>query len=192
MSTTKLKLLTADDLLRLDAEGIKGELIRGVLCEEMPPGYEHAEIVAEMTMQLRSFAKLQSLGTVLGEFGVNLERTPDTVRAPDVAFVSRERVPLGTRPRGYSDVVPDLVVEVVSPNDTRRAVHDKALMWLRNGVRLAWVVHPDSRTVDVYPERGTVTTLTEEDSLDGLAVLPGFTCSVGEIFGDFGQEAPTG
>ena len=78
---------------------------------------------------------------------------------------------------------PDLTVEVVSPNDTRRAVHDKALMWRQNGVRLVWVVYPDTRTVDVHAEDLPVTTLTGDDAVDGLDVLPGFTCPVSEIFG---------
>ena len=83
---------------------------------------------------------------------------------------------------GYSEVAPDLAVEVVSPNDTRRAVHDKALMWRQNGVRLVWVVYPDTSTVEVHAEGQPVTTLGEEDALDGLEVLPGFTCPVSEIF----------
>ena len=182
MSTTKPKLLNADDLLRLDGEGVKGELIRGVLCGEMPPGYEHADIVAELTMRLRMFAKSGNLGSVLGELGVRLESDPDTVRAPDVAFVSSGRVPTGAKPKGFSDLVPDLVIEVVSPSDTRRSAHDKALMWNQNGVHLVWVVHPVLRTVDVYVAGGPVTTLTDEDSLDGLEVLSGFTCPVSEIF----------
>ena len=189
MSTTKPKLLTADDLLRLDAEGIKGELIRGVLSEEMPPGYEHAELMAELTMQLRSFAKARNLGSVLGELEIRLESTPDTVRAPDIAFVSRGRIPPGARPRGFSDITPDLVVEVASPSDTRQAVHDKALMWRQNAARLVWVLHPDTRTVDVYAEGHPVTTVAENDALEGLEVLPGLTCPVSEIFG--GQNETT-
>ena len=194
MSTTKPKLLTADDLLRLDAEGIRGELIRGVLCQEMPPGRKHGRLQARLTVRLGVFVESGNLGFVVGEAGIWLEQNPDTVRAPDIAYFSKERVlpEDAVDDNGYSEAVPDLVVEVVSPSDTRRAVHDKALMWRQNGVRLVWVLHPDIRTIDVYAEGRAVTTLTDNDSLDGLAVLPGFTCSVGEIFGDLGQEAPTG
>jgi Uma2 family endonuclease len=184
MATTKQKLLTADDLLRLDAEGVNGELIRGVLCKTMPPGRRHGRIQARLTVRLGVFIESRKLGFLVGETGIWLEQDPDTVRAPDVAYFSNERVPLDDRAddEGYSEVVPDIAVEVVSPNDTRRAVHDKALMWRLNGVRLGWVVHPDTRTVDVYAEGRPVTTLTEEDALDGLEVLPGFTCPVSEIF----------
>ena len=123
------------------------------------------------------------LGRLAGsDAGVWLERDPDTVREPDLAFISSQKLPLNVRNPGYYEVVPDLVVEVASPSDSRREVNDKAQMWLRNGVRLTWVVHPDTRTIDVHPEDGSVSTLTENDTLDGGEVLPGFTCPVSEIF----------
>lgn len=109
-------------------------------------------------------------------------RDPDTVREPDIAFTSAERCPLDTRVTGYAEVVPDLVVEIVSPNDNRREVHDKALLWLSHGVRLVWVVHPDTRTVDVHREGGAFAALGEADSLDGMDVLPGFSCTVSAVF----------
>ena len=91
-------------------------------------------------------------------------------------------MPLGVRVTGYSETVPDLVVEVVSPSDGLREVNDKALMWLSYGVRLVWVVDPDTRSVDVYRASRVASTLTESDTLDGLDTLPGFTCTVGDVF----------
>ena len=119
---------------------------------------------------------------VASDSGVWLERDPDTVREPDIAFTSAERLPLDVRLTGYAEVVPDLVVEIVSPSDSRREVHDKAQMWLRHGVRLVWVVHPDTRTVDVHQQDGSVATLGDDSSLDGLDVLPGFSCAVSAVF----------
>ena len=178
-------MLTADDLLRLDAEGIRGELIRGVLCETMPAGIEHGTIVMNLGMALGNFVKPRKMGRLAGsDSGVWLERDPDTVREPDLAYFSYERMPPGVRVPGYAETPPDLVVEVVSPSDSVREVNDKAFMWLGHGVRLVWVVHPDTRTVDVYRGGRAVTTLTEDDSLDGLDVLPGFACAVGEVFDD--------
>ena len=183
MTITETKLLTASDLLRLCSEGIRGELIRGVLYETMPTGQEHGEIVMNLGAELRYFIKPRKLGRLTGsDAGVWLERDPDTVREPDIAYTSAARLPLGTRITGYAEVVPDLVAEVVSPNNSRREVHDKALMWLRYGVRLVWVVQPDSRTVDVYRPGRAVVTLDEQDMLDGLGALPGFTCAVSDIF----------
>ena len=183
MTTTQTKLLTADDLLRLYSKGVRGELIRGVLCETMAVGGEHGEIVINLGIVVGNFVKPRRLGRLAGsDAGVWLERDPDTVREPDLAFISSQKLPLNVRNPGYYEVVPDLVVEVASPSDSRREVNDKAQMWLRNGVRLTWVVHPDTRTIDVHPEDGSVSTLTENDTLDGGEVLPGFTCPVSEIF----------
>ena len=111
-----------------------------------------------------------------------LERDPDTVREPDIAFFSSEKAPPDVRVTGYAEVVPDLVVEVGSPTDSRSAVNDKALMWLRYGVRLVWVVHPDTRTVDVHREGAPVAALTVKDALDGMDLLPGFSCEVSAVF----------
>ncbi len=183
MATTLTKLLTADDLLRLDSEGVRGELIRGVLYETMPTGQEHGEIVMNLGILLGGFIKPRKLGRLIGsDAGVWLERDPDTVREPDIAYIAAARLPPGVRVRGYAEVVPDLVVEIVSPNDGQREVGDKARMWLRYGVRLMWVVQPDTYTVDVYRPGRAVVTLDEHGTLDGLDVLPGFTCAVRDIF----------
>ena len=183
MTATMTKLLTADDLLRLSGEGVRGELIRGVLHETMPSGYAHSKIAANLTILLGGFIKPRRLGSLAtSDLGVWLERDPDTVREPDIAYFSAAKIPLDAMDSGYAEVPPDLAVEIASPSDSRREVHDKARMWLRYGVNLVWVVQPDTRTVDVYePGRGVVT-LDEHDTLDGLAVLPGFTCAASDIF----------
>ena len=183
-TTTEPRLLTAEDLLRLYSEGVRGELIRGVLCETMPTGELHGKIVTRLVGALFSFVEPRGVGTLFAsDSGVWLERDPDTVREPDVAFTSVERLPLDAWNTGYSELPPDLVVEIASPSDSRREVHDKARMWLSHGVRLVWVVHPETRTVDVYRPDGGAATIAEQDTLDGLDVLPGFTCAVRAIFG---------
>ena len=183
MTTTKQELLTAADLLRLYSQGVRGELIRGVLCKTMSVGQEHGEIVLNLGARLWIIVNAQKLGRlVASDSGVWLERNPDTVREPDIAFFSAEKVPPGVRVTGYSETVPDLVVEVHSPSDSMREVHDKARMWLSYGVRLVWVVHPDTRTIDVHHQEHRVSTLTETDALDGADVLPGFSCAVSDLF----------
>ncbi len=184
MATTKKpKLLTADDLLRLYSKGVRGELIRGVLCETVAAGIEHGKIAANLVIAIGGFIKPGRLGTlVASDAGIRLQRFPDTVREPDVAFISAERLPLDARVRGYAEVPPDLVVEIVSPSDTIQAVNDKAIMWLSFGVTLAWVVNPDARTVEVHRASGPVVTLYDDDSLAGGEVLPGFVLPVKEIF----------
>ncbi len=181
-------LLTADDLMRLDAQGVSGELVRGVLVEMSKPGLRHAQLTARLCTQLCNHVDERHLGTVVGELGVLLERDPDTVRAPDVAFISYDRLPKGNLFSGYAENVPDLVVEVVSPSDRLVAVRDKARMWLSFGVQLVWVVFPASRTVEVYSADAdtadTAETLTEADHLDGGSVLPEFTCPLSRLFAD--------
>ncbi len=175
--------MTADDLLRLYGEGVRGELIRGVLCQTMPTGNEHGVIVVNLASELRNYIKPRKLGRVTAsDSGVWLEHDPDTVREPDIAYFSTQKIPLDERVTGYAEVVPDLVVEIASPGDTRREVNDKALMWLSYGVRLVWVVHPDTRTVDAHRPQAGVSTLTQDDTLEGFDVLPGFTCNVSDIF----------
>ena len=185
MTTIKTKLLTAEDLLRLDSEGVRGELIRGVLHETMPAGFKHGWIVMKLGALLLNFIQPRALGTLVGsDSGVWLERDPDTVREPDIAFTSVERLPINADIGGYSEVVPDLVVEVVSPNDRPGEVAEKTAMWLSFGVRLVWLVRPDSRTIEVHRAGGQVETLGEGDALDGLDVLPGFSYDLCAIFDD--------
>lgn len=180
---TGRKLITADELLALDAKGIRGELIRGEFNETRPDGMQHSEIAVNLGVMVLGFAKSRKLGRVTApRTGVWLERDPDTVRESDMAFFSADKHKRGEPVPGYSEVVPDLVVEVVSQNDTPAAIHDKALMWLRYGTRLVWVVNPNRREVAVFREGEPILTLTDTDSLDGLDALPGFTCAVSDVF----------
>ena len=185
MTTTQTgaKLLTADDLLQLDSEGVKGELIMGVLHKKVSSGLEHGQIAVNWAILLGGFVKPRRLGRIFGSDAcVLLGRDPDTVREPDVAFISAERMPLEVRERRYAQVVPDLVVEIVSPNDRPVPVFDKAQMWLRHGVRLVWITDPEARTITALPQSGPARTYTENDTLDGGDVLPDFTCPVRDIF----------
>ena len=184
MTTTATKLITADELLQLYSRGVRGELIRGELCETMPAGGRHGEAVMKLGFFLGNFVIPRRLGRLAAsDSGVLLERDPDTVREPDIAYISAERLPLDVEVAGYYEVVPDLVVEVVSPGDSASEVMDKALMWLSFGARMVWAVNPASRSVDVYRPGERTQTLTQTDTLDGLDILPGFTCPVADIFG---------
>lgn len=176
-------MLTADDLLRLSSQGVRGELIRGVLCETMPTGHQHGRTVTNLVILLGNFIKPRKLGSLTAsDSGIWLERDPDTVREPDIAFFAAETSPLHERVTGYAEVAPDLVVEIASPGDSSRELNDKALMWLSFGARLVWVVHPDPRTVEVYRTNHPVITLGKAEVLDGWQVLPGFTCQVSAVF----------
>ena len=183
MTTTQDKLLTADDLLELHSRGVRGELIRGAFCETMSVVGEHGEIVMNLGGELRNFVRPRRLGRITGsDAGVRLERDPDTVREPDIAYISAEKLPLDVRATTYYEVVPELVVEVASPSDSLQRLREKAQMWIRHRTLLVWVAFPDSRSVDVYPAGGEVFTLSEGDTLDGGDVLPGFSCAISDVF----------
>ena len=107
MTTAKPKLLTADDLLRLDSQGVRGELIRGALHETMPAGVKHGKIAIRLGGRMAACVEQEHLGHVFGsDSGVLLERNPDTVREPDLAYVSAERLPLDADIDGYCPVAP--------------------------------------------------------------------------------------
>ena len=182
MMNTETMLLTADELLELDRD-VRGELVRGVFHETMPTGELHGKIVTNLVYVLATFVKPGRLGTLLAsDSGIWLERDPDTVRAPDVAFISADRLPLDSVDPHYCAAVPNLVAEVASPRDSRPALLDRARMWLGHGVTLVWVVRPPDRCVDVYRPAAPAVTLSEDGILDGLDVLPGFTCDVSTVF----------
>ena len=179
------KLLTADEFLQLCERGlVKGELIKGVIQETMSAGGKHGEVAAAVILAFGIHVRPNRLGRVTGtDTGVLLERNPDTVREPDVAFFSAETLPLDAEVSGFYEVVPDLVVEVVSPNDRPQQIADKVAMWLGHGVRLVWAVYPSARAVAVHTSEGPVLIYTEDDELDGGAVLPDFRCVVRDILG---------
>ena len=137
MATAKNKLLTAEDLLRLSSQGVKGELINGELRETVSVGKVHARIAIRLGGEFDRHVRRSRLGQVGGsDGGVLIQRNPDTVREPDVYFVSAGRLPLDDESDGYLEVVPELVVEIVSPSDTEQDVREK-----NHNVARAWRFH---------------------------------------------------
>ena len=182
MTTAKNKLLTADDLLRLSSQGVKGELIQGVLRETVSAGKLHARIAGRIITGFNNFVIPRRLGQVGGTGGVLIEQNPDTVREPDVYFVSAGRLPLDDDSDGYLEVMPELVVEIVSPNDREADVREKISMWLEHGVSMAMEVRPATRAIVVHCPGVPAETLDGDDTLDGGDVLPGFSLPLSEIF----------
>lgn len=175
--------MTAEDLLALPDSGKRYELVEGELREMAPAGARHGRAAMRLASLLDQHATAQRLGVVLAaETGFRISRAPDTVRAPDVSFVARERVPPGGLPEGYWELAPDLAVEVVSPNDSAAEVQSKVQMWLESGARLVWVVYPDTHVVMAYKSLKEITTFTAGDTLGGGDVVPGFGCTVAGIF----------
>jgi Uma2 family endonuclease len=183
MSDMGTALMTAEQLMRLPSQGKRYELKRGELLMMTPAGALHGRVAMALGALLHVYASQHNLGQVCAaETGFKIHSDPDTVRAPDVAFVAQERIPPTGVPRGYWELAPDLVVEVVSPNDSAAEVQDKIEEWLNAGVRRVWVVYPDTQTIQIYHSLKEVTVLKPGDKLDGEDVLPGFSCAVKEIF----------
>ena len=183
MRTLK-KLFTAEELFHLPTVGRRLELVKGKVYEMAPAGGRHGYTAMNTGMVLGGHVRANGLGRVFAaETGFILRRDPDTVRAPDVAFVSQSQLSVEEIPDGYIDLAPDLVVEVVSPNDRRREVREKVEGWLNAGVRLVWVLYLAARSAVVYRSLSDVTHLTADGFLDGEDVVPGFICPLGELFG---------
>lgn len=182
MSTTT-QLVTADELLKLPRGRFRYELVKGELITMSPSGSEHGAVVVNMTVLLAQHVKANNLGIVFGaETGFKIAENPDTVLAPDAAFISREHIPESGIPKKYWPGAPDLAVEVLSPGDTAREVEVKVGRWLSAGARLVWTVNPKRRSVIVHRAPKDSFTLSENDELDGEDIVPGFRCRVSDIF----------
>lgn len=147
-----------------------------------PAGFQHGSVAAIIAVEVGAFARARKLGRIIvAEGGFHIARNPDTVRAPDVAFVRAERLPRQALP-GFFPGPPDLAVEVVSPNDRPMEVDEKARDWLAAGCQAVWVIDPQAQTAAVYRPGQEVALLSGDDTLSGDAFLPGFTLRVGDIF----------
>jgi len=174
-------LMTAEELSHLNLPRQRTELVRGVLVVREPAGYRHGEVTMSLSAAIHDFVRPRKLGRVLAaETGFKLSSNPDTVRAPDVAFLRAERVP-EPPPAGYAALAPDLAAEVLSPDDRPGEVLEKVGDWLNAGVRLVWVVDPARGLARVYRADGTETLLGDGDAFDGEEVLPGFSCRIADV-----------
>lgn len=174
--------LTADELLHVNLPDQRTELVRGVLVVREKAGFRHGAVTMRLAKGIADQVDARGLGLVLAaDTGFKLATDPDTVRAPDIAFIRRDRLP-DPEPLGYLDLAPDLAVEVLSPGDRPGEVLAKVADWLDAGTRLVWVVDPTRRLVRVYRADGSQSVVAENDVLDGEDVLPGFACRLSAIW----------
>ena len=182
MSTAE-KITTADELFCMPDDGYRYALVEGELQRMTPAGSEHGAIGMELGMLLAHHIREHGLGRAFcAETGFRIGRNPDTVLAPDVAFVRQERLDEIGIPKTFFPEAPAFVVEVVSPSDTIEEVDTKIRRWLEAGVELAWVVHPSGRTVTVYRSLEDIQVLTQNEKLSGEQVVPGFECRIADLF----------
>jgi Uma2 family endonuclease len=174
------RLYTAEELLRLQSDKHRYELVAGRLIEMSPTGKAHGQLTSVINALLYYFVSQHNLGQVYGaETGFKLAENPDTVYGVDAAFVAQGRRQSG---EDFYQGAPDLAVEVVSPGNTQAEMHAKVKDYFGAGSRLVWVIYPKSRAIYVYSTPNDIQVLNVEDALTGGDVLPGFAVNVAEIF----------
>jgi Uma2 family endonuclease len=182
MDMVSTRLLTAEDLLSM-GEDTPYELIDGELIEVSPTSFESSLVTSQLAGYIIPFVRVNRLGWVTSaEGGIVLRRNPDTVVAPDIGFIRKDRFPVGQDPHKFLSVPPDLAVEVVSPSDSNSQTRKKLALYRSVGVPLIWIVEPKNRTVTVYEAGQPALVLRSGEMLTGGSILPGFQLSVDEIF----------
>lgn len=178
------KLLSASQFMLLPApsNGARQELLLGKVVSMPPPSFQHGEVQLAIGALLQAFIRKHQLGRIVTESGVRTTRRPDSVRGPDLAFWSKQRLPLNAEVEGYPEVPADLIVEIVSESKRRRAMRRKLKEYFDSGVKLIWVVDIESHSVSVFQKAGKGITLLEDNEIDGGNVLPGFRCNISDFF----------
>lgn len=184
MTLTATNRMTAEMLEVMPHNDRRLELIRGELKEHMPTGGEHGVFTHRLSARLGVFVEDHDLGEVFAaETGFIVDRNPDSVRAPDIAFIGAMRLEqLGNVPRGFIPIAPDLVAETISPSDLYSESHEKALMWLEFGVRVVLLLDPRKANITMYRSKKDIAVLENGDTLEFDDVVSGFRISVAQIF----------
>lgn len=173
-------LISAAELLAL-ANGRRVELVRGELVDMPPIGFLHFRVSGTLIIWIGTFVRERELGVAGPELGFVLARNPDTVRAPDVAFIRSDRI-LHRDSRGFFEGPPDLAVEVLSPSETASEVQQKVREYLAAGTPLVWVVDPQTELVTVYYPNGMARVHGGDELVSGEDVLPGFSFRPVDLF----------
>ncbi|HEX5163775.1 MAG TPA: Uma2 family endonuclease [Thermomicrobiales bacterium] len=183
MATTAARTMSVEEFLQLPDDGCQYELVQGELIEMPGSGFEHSAINAFLILELGIYNRQHRLGVITSSDGAYvLNRETRTVLVPDVAFTRADRLPPPGERAGVLELVPDLVVEVASPNDSANMISEKVREYLDAGVQLVWVVFPKRRMLQVFTPDQNSRLMYEDDIVDGGDVLPGFELRVGAIF----------
>ena len=181
--STDVHQITASELLMMPDDGFRYELLKGELKKMSPAGQRHGRVVMNISTPLDQYVRQNNLGVVFAaETGFKISADPDTVLAPDVAFVGKENEErIGNR-EGYWPGAPDLAVEVISPGDTYTEVEEKVLEWLSAGSRMVVVVDPRKEIITIYRSLTDIRFLTRSDKLEGGNVISGWSLPIADIF----------
>lgn len=180
---TETRPSTADQLLDIPDDGFRYELIRGKLNKAELADAQHGKVAMNAALALIAFVRANHLGTGFAAgTGFKIASNPDTVRAPDLAFVAKASVDAVGDVTGYWPGAPDLAIEVLSPSDRFSDVEEKVFEWLDAGTKLVLVVNPRMRTVTAYRSRSSIRVYAENESLDASDVVPGWILTVARVF----------
>jgi Uma2 family endonuclease len=175
--------MTADELLLLPDDNMRHELVRGEHRVMPPAGADHGDVASTVGALLNTYVRRENLGRVFAaETGFVIGHHPDTVRAPDAAFVSKDRYELLGRTKRFWPEAPEFAAEVVSPDDSSREVEEKAFDWLDAGTKVVLVVDPDRRTATVFRARDDVRVYEQDAVMDLSDAVPGWRPSLAELF----------
>jgi Uma2 family endonuclease len=176
------RLVTAEELERLPGDDNRYELVEGRLVRMSPVGYQHGKVVIRIGFLLNRHLERRPEGVVVTEVGFKLASRPDTVRAPDIAFIRRDRVP-SPDVRGFLAGAPDVAIEVLSPEDRPSDMRAKVNEYLTRGVSVVVVVDPEQEVVSTYrPSSPPIVTRAADEVVDLGDAVPGFRCRLREIF----------
>ena len=181
--STELLITTADELLEMPADGCRYELVDGVLRKMSPAGAEHGAITSVLHWHLTAHVRTNGLGTTYSsDTGFKIASEPDSVLAPDVSFVAKDRTLAIRDIRKFVPFAPDLAIEVLSPSDSYSETVEKIEAWLAAGTRAVILVDPRLKTVAIHRSPTKQEVLTEKDALKVPEVVPGWSMAVAEIF----------
>ena len=178
-----IDLMTAEEFGKRPDPGYPEELVRGRIIRMTPPDRLHGYVCSQISLLLGIFVREHDLGRLMtNDSGVITERGPDTVRGADVCFYSYERLPRGPIPRGYGPEVPEMVIEIRSPSNRWRDLHEKVSEYLRAGVLTVVVLDPERSTAHVFGQDEAPVALNADQELIFPGILPGFSVRVGRLF----------
>lgn len=181
MTTATETLLTAEEFANLPDDGMRRELVRGKVTMTPPPGFEHGLLTIRLGVLIQPYLDQQRLGRLVAEAGTILTRQPDTVRGPDLSYYSYVRLPGTNRPRSYPNVLPEVVFEIRSPNDSWPEVMQKVAEYLAAGI-IAVVIDPVPRTVHLFEPNQAPRQLGPADPFALPNLWPGLSFAVGDLF----------
>jgi Uma2 family endonuclease len=177
-------LITIEEFERLPEDEWRTELVRGRVVREPLNTLQQGSMACHVGVLVANYVERHELGELFNATGWVLSEDPPTVRAPHIAFLSKDRLPPPEESAGFGRMAPDLAIVILSPTDTETEITDKTLDYLDAGTRLLWVVEPSRRSVLEYRSHTQIRLLEEDDALNGYDVLPGFSLRVTDLFAD--------